>query len=549
MPFSDYLRVLGRRKLLLVVGLILGLALGALYAKTQTKSFQSTAQVQVGSLPTNLSTPNNISQAPPNMNTETTTATSQAVADKALSGITSAHKKLTTKMLLNDVSVSFPAKSTILTYQCTASNPHDAQVICQAMTDAYLSVRQSTAQGQIASQIKAFQGQQAAAVKDLATAEAALGTAPKGTTAADAAQNAVNAAQARNTAADQRDQPAHQCCSPTRATSPSRPRWARSPASATRSSWPPVASSASCCSSPSPSWSTRPTTGSAPRTTSSGWACRSSPTCPGRPSADQKALNDPASWPSAKRRAYGKLAARVLVASRRRELSVITLMGVGDEPTDRLVAANFAVALAQAGRRVNLVLTGAGGGSATGNTAPASAAPGTPGLPATQNTSPELLPSPVAGLHFTELTAVNGSVNMDAADFLSGDLRRGADFVIVAAPPMTTAADSLVLASVSDATILVANEKTSRRGELGEAADSLVQIGAPLFGVVLTRKGGRKSRRHRAADRRAGNSLSMSDVPGHRDDPPALTGGSPTFRIRVTTGPGRPFFRLTQVST
>jgi Mrp family chromosome partitioning ATPase len=230
-------------------------------------------------------------------------------------------------------------------------------------------------------------------------------------------------------------------------------------------------------------------------------------------SADQKALNDPASWPSAKRRAYGKLAARVLVASRRRELSVITLMGVGDEPTDRLVAANFAVALAQAGRRVNLVLTGAGGGSAAANTAPANSTPGQPGLPATQSASPELLPSPVNGLHFTELTAVNGSVNMDAADFLSGDLRRGADFVVVAAPPMTTAADSLVLASVSDATILVANEKTSRRGEVGEAADSLVQIGAPLFGVVLARKGGRKSRRHRAADRRAASSLSMSDVP------------------------------------
>jgi hypothetical protein len=40
-----------------------------------------------------------------------------------------------------------------------------------------------------------------------------------------------------------------------------------------------------------------------------------------------------------------------------------------------------------------------------------------------------------------------------------------------------------------------------------------VQIGAPLFGVVLARKGGRKSRRHRAADRRAASSLSMSDVP------------------------------------
>jgi capsular polysaccharide biosynthesis protein/Mrp family chromosome partitioning ATPase len=511
-PFSDYLRVLGRRKLLLVIGLILGLALGALYAKTQTKSFQSTAQVQVGPLPTNLSTPNNIAQAQPNMNTETTNATSQAVADKALASITSAHKKLTTKMLLNDVSVSFPAKSTILTYQCTASNPHDAQVICQAMTDAYLSVRQGTSQGQITSQINAFKAQQAQVVKDLATAEATLGAAPKGTTAGDAAQQAVNTLQSRNATLTN-------AITQLQVLQPNAGNIAV-PASVGQISGIShkiilaaggliglvlAIAIAFLVDKTDDRIRTEddiermglPVVADLPRPTS----------------ADQKALNDPASWPSAKRRAYGKLAARVLVASRRRELSVITLMGVGDEPTDRLVAANFAVALAQAGRRVNLVLTGAGGGSSTSNAAPANTTPGQPGLPATQSTSPELLPSPVTGLHFTELTAVNGSVNMDAADFLSGDLRRGADFVVVAAPPMTTAADSLVLASVSDATILVANEKTSRRGEVGEAADSLVQIGAPLFGVVLARKGGRKSRRHRAADRRAASSLSMSDVP------------------------------------
>src|SRR6478752_7569986 len=90
-PFSDYLRVLGRRKVLLVIGLILGLALGALFAKAQSKSYQSTAQVQVNALPTNLTSTNNLTTSPPNMETESAVATSQQVAEKALSGITSAH--------------------------------------------------------------------------------------------------------------------------------------------------------------------------------------------------------------------------------------------------------------------------------------------------------------------------------------------------------------------------------------------------------------------------------------------------------------------------
>ena len=511
-PFSDYLRVLGRRKLLLVIGLILGLALGALFAKSQSKTYQSTATVAVNGLPTNLTSTNNLTTSPPNMETESTVATSSAVAEKALAGITSAHKKLTTKMIQNDVNVTFPNKSTVLTFKCTASNPHDAQVICQAMTDAYVSVRQATAEKTVSDQISALKKRQTELSGQLQSDLTALGAAPSGTTAHDAAQGAVTAVTNQlGTINGQINQ-----LTTLQVNGGSVVATASIGKVTGLSSKVIVAAGgliglvifiaiAFLVDKADDRIRTEddiermglPVVADLPRPTS----------------ADQKALNDPASWPSAKRRAYGKLAARVLVASRRRELSVITLMGVGDEPTDRLVAANFAVALAQAGRRVNLVLTGAGGGSAAANTAPANSTPGQPGLPATQSASPELLPSPVNGLHFTELTAVNGSVNMDAADFLSGDLRRGADFVVVAAPPMTTAADSLVLASVSDATILVANEKTSRRGEVGEAADSLVQIGAPLFGVVLARKGGRKSRRHRAADRRAASSLSMSDVP------------------------------------
>ena len=122
-PFSDYLRVLGRRKLLLVVGLIIGLAAGATYAKRRARPTSPRRRCRSSSLPANLENPSSISVTPPNMETESTLAVSDAVAAKALSQITSAHKTLTTKMILNDVAVSFPNKSTILTFKCTASNP------------------------------------------------------------------------------------------------------------------------------------------------------------------------------------------------------------------------------------------------------------------------------------------------------------------------------------------------------------------------------------------------------------------------------------------
>ncbi len=60
-----------------------------------------------------------------------------------------------------------------------------------------------------------------------------------------------------------------------------------------------------------------------------------------------------------------------------------------------------------------------------------------------------------------------------------------ADVVLVDGPPVLVVTDSLILAGLADATVVIARAGTSKRRELARALDSLQQIEAPLVGVVL----------------------------------------------------------------
>jgi succinoglycan biosynthesis transport protein ExoP len=511
-PFSDYFRVLTRHKALLVIGLVLGLLAGFTFAHLESKSFQSTGSVTVG--PQTTSITSGTSSAPPNLITEAQRAHSSPIATAALANITTkSGVKPAQGKLLGSYSVAPITKSTLLQFQCTASRAADAQVACQALMNAYVADRVEAANAQLKANIKLLTVRRDAAVTAFNDANTAVGNAAAGSSASVLLKSQATAA---TTALDkanadllgQENLQVH----PAAVLAPA----GKGQITGTSKSIILLAGALvglvlamaiaflidraddRLRASDDIERLGLPLVGELPRPTG----------------ADQQALNEPANWPAAKRRAYGKLAARILVASRRRELSVITLMGVGDSATDRLVAANLAVALAQAGSRVNLVLTGGGVSSPAATADPATGAPSQGGTAALATRSPELLPSPVQGLHFTELAQVNGTVNMDAADFLSGDLRRGADFVVVAAPPVVSTADSLVLASVSDAVILVTNEKVSRRAELLEASDSLLQIAAPLFGVVFTQRLSRKAKnKGHVAEQKSGGSLNVMDVP------------------------------------
>lgn len=65
------------------------------------------------------------------------------------------------------------------------------------------------------------------------------------------------------------------------------------------------------------------------------------------------------------------------------------------------------------------------------------------------------------------------------------------DFVIVDSPPLLPVADAVILAGYADATVLVAASRSTTVRSITRALELLRQIDAPLVGVVLNKVGGR----------------------------------------------------------
>lgn len=61
------------------------------------------------------------------------------------------------------------------------------------------------------------------------------------------------------------------------------------------------------------------------------------------------------------------------------------------------------------------------------------------------------------------------------------------DYVIIDTPPLLAATDAQVLASISDATLLVVDIKNSKRRQVVEAKRRLDHVGARLLGVVMNK--------------------------------------------------------------
>ena len=61
------------------------------------------------------------------------------------------------------------------------------------------------------------------------------------------------------------------------------------------------------------------------------------------------------------------------------------------------------------------------------------------------------------------------------------------DYVIIDTPPLLAATDAQVLASISDATLLVVDIKKSKRRQVTEAKRRLEHVGARLLGVIMNK--------------------------------------------------------------
>lgn len=72
------------------------------------------------------------------------------------------------------------------------------------------------------------------------------------------------------------------------------------------------------------------------------------------------------------------------------------------------------------------------------------------------------------------------------------DLREAFDVVIIDSPPVLPVADALVISRLVDATVLVVNARSTRRGDVSRAMELLRKVEAPVVGTVLNEVRGRR---------------------------------------------------------
>jgi Mrp family chromosome partitioning ATPase/capsular polysaccharide biosynthesis protein len=157
LELRDYVDILNRRKLqiLLVLAIVLGLALA--YALTRPKVYQATAQVLVEPIPNPITAITSNPQAfLPNMDTEKELVTSDAAAK-----LVAAKDAPSTKPseLLKHVAGGFIVNTSVLTVTYEDRDPATAAQLADAFGQAYITLRTNTALRQILAAGKAARKQ------------------------------------------------------------------------------------------------------------------------------------------------------------------------------------------------------------------------------------------------------------------------------------------------------------------------------------------------------------------------------------------------------
>ena len=199
-------------------------------------------------------------------------------------------------------------------------------------------------------------------------------------------------------------------------------------------------------------------------------------------------LRDPRS-PAAE--AYRALRMNLAFTSLDRELSSFVVASPAAADLDHTFAANLAVVMAQAGKRVCLVDADLrrphlhelfGSAQAPGVT--------TFMLSQDDDVTLPLVDTSVAGLSLLP----SGALPPNPADILGSQkmgilleqLQQVADVVILQAPPVTVAVDASVLAARTEGLLLVVRTGTTRRDRVEQAKELLERFKVRLLGAVLT---------------------------------------------------------------
>jgi succinoglycan biosynthesis transport protein ExoP len=184
------------------------------------------------------------------------------------------------------------------------------------------------------------------------------------------------------------------------------------------------------------------------------------------------------------------LRTRLQFATNGREMGTIAITSPGLNDGRSAVAANLAVALAQAGQQVVLI---------DGNLAQPCqnelfGLPSRPGLanllagPA-ERLDGLLLNGPVSGLQLlpagTNPDSPSEVLTSERLERIIGQIRKVSDVVVIDTPPLLTHSDALLLAAAADHAVLVAEAGQTRPKTLEVAVASLRSTTVNLLGVVL----------------------------------------------------------------
>lgn len=195
--------------------------------------------------------------------------------------------------------------------------------------------------------------------------------------------------------------------------------------------------------------------------------------------------------------AYRALRTRMMVMAERRDLKTILVASPTGESAKTAIAANLAVSLAQVGKRVVLLsadlrhskvhqyfgLDNERGLSnvLAGEMPPWEAVQEPPGMERLWVFGSGPAPAQPAEL-----------LQSDLMRELLAERRKVADFVIIEAPPVLDAAECLALAPLVDGILVVADAKHTGRDEVAQVRDQFDQVGGEILGAVLSNANGHR---------------------------------------------------------
>lgn len=191
---------------------------------------------------------------------------------------------------------------------------------------------------------------------------------------------------------------------------------------------------------------------------------------------------------SASAEAYRTLRTNVQFQARAGDIRVIGVVSPAAGEGKTTTAANLAVALGRAGRRV-IVVSGDLRKPKIHRTFGVHLEPGITNVLAGAPVSDAFQRSRISNV----LLLASGKppndpaelIESPALEMLIGALRELADFVIVDTPPLLAVSDGASLAGRCDGVLVVADARTTERGALALAREQLDQVGARVLGGVL----------------------------------------------------------------